>query len=422
MKMAEERYYLCIDFKSFFASVECAERGLDPMTTNLVVADPSRGRGAICLAVSPSMKALGVRNRCRIYEIPDHIDYITALPRMKKYIEYSANIYGIYLKYISKDDIHVYSIDEAFLDITPYLKLYKLTPKALAKKIIKDIQQTTKIPATAGIGTNLYLAKVALDICAKHSPDFTGYLDEEEYKKNLWNHQPITDFWHVGPGIARRLAKYGIFDMEGVAKFDEATLYKEFGVNAEFLIDHAWGREPCTIAQIKAYKSKNNSISTGQILFEDYGFDDALLVLKEMVELKCLDLVSQHLVTDSLFLYIGYSKDVHKATGGSVKMSETTNSFKLILPYFIDLYNKTTSRNHPIRQISIGFANVVDERYESFNLFTDLEAQKKEKAVQDAIIAIKNKYGKNAILKGMNLEEKATTRKRNTLIGGHNSE
>ena len=280
------QYYLCIDLKTFYASVECVERGLDPFNTNLVVADPDRGKGTICLAVSPKMKMLGVKNRCRVFEIPPNIKYIMATPRMKKYIEYSANIYEIYLKYFSKDDIHVYSIDEAFMDVTNYLKLYKVAAIDLAKMVIKDIFKTYGITATAGVGTNMYLAKIALDITAKHSSTNIGFLDEEKYKNELWHHKPLSDFWQIGKGIERRLNKMRIFDMYDIAHTDQKKLYKEFGVNAEYLIDHSWGRESCTIADIKKYKPKTNSIANSQILFKDYSFEKARLVLKEMVELR----------------------------------------------------------------------------------------------------------------------------------------
>ena len=284
------RYYLCIDLKTFYESVECVERGLDPFNTNLVVADPDRGRGTICLAVSPKMKMLGVKNRCRVFEIPPNIKYIMATPRMKKYIEYSANIYGIYLKYFSKDDIHVYSIDEAFMDVTNYLKLYKVNAIELAKTIIKDIFKTYGITATAGVGTNMYLAKIALDITAKHSSTNIGYLDEEKYKKELWHHKPLSDFWQIGKGIERRLNKLRLFDMYDIATTDKKRLYKEFGINAEYLIDHSFGKESCTIADIKKYKPKTNSITNSQVLFEDYSFDKARLVLKEMVEIRKLEI------------------------------------------------------------------------------------------------------------------------------------
>ena len=417
-----KKVYLCIDLKCFFASVECVERFLDPFTTDLVVADPSRGNGAICLAISPSLKAKGVKNRCRIFEIPKNIKYITALPRMKKYIEYSSDIYSIYLKYVSDEDIMVYSIDECFLDITSYIKLYRKTPKELAKMIIDDVYEQTGICATVGIGTNLFLAKVALDITAKHSKDFMGYLDEEEFKKQIWHHRPITDIWNIGHGIANRLAKYGCFDLYDVAHMEEAILYKEFGVNAEFLIDHSKGIEPCTIKEIRNYTRKNSSVSNGQILFEDYKYEDAFLVLKEMVELNVLELVSKHLVCNCISLFVGYSKDIIKPVGVSMKLDEYTNSQKKLNEYFVRLFTKSVNPNYMIRRINIGFNNVVDESYATYNLFTDIEAEEKERKMQEAIIQIKNKFGKNSILKAMNLQEKATTTKRNKLIGGHNGE
>ena len=417
-----EHVYLCIDLKTFYASVECVERGLDPFKTNLVVADPSRGKGAICLAISPKMKQQGIRNRCRIFEIPGNIEYITALPRMKLYMQYSADIYGIYLKYVSKEDIHVYSIDEAFLDITHYQKLYALTAKEMAKRIMEDILQTTGITATAGIGTNLYLAKIALDITAKHRKDHMGYLDEASYQKLLWHHQPLTDFWQVGRGIARRLTKYGIVDMYGITQISERLLYQEFGVNAEYLIDHAWGREPTTIADIKRYHSKSNSISNNQILFENYCYEDVELVVKEMVELNVQDLVEKQLVCSAIGLSIGYADDEIAATGGSMKLPWKTNSYQLLLEQFLILYHKTTNPHHMIRRIGISFGNVVDELYETYDLFMDMEALEKEKKLQTTLIKIKHKYGKNAVLKGMNVLDKATTQKRNKLVGGHNAE
>lgn len=412
---------MCIDLKSFYASVECVERGLDALTTNLVVADPSRGPGAICLAITPSLKALGIHNRCRIFEIPKGVEYITALPQMKKYMEKSAEIYSIYLKYVSKDDIHVYSIDECFLDVTKYLDLYKKTPEELAKMITGDVYKQTKITATTGIGTNLFLAKVALDVTAKHAKDFIGYLDENEFKAKIWHHRPITDIWNIGNGIAKRLEKYGVYDLYGITKLDEKILYKEFGINAELLIDHANGIETCTMEDIHNYKSKSNSLSNSQILFENYDYKDALLVLKEMVDLNCLELVEKRLVTNSIFLVIGYASDDIKPTGGSMALNEYTSSLSKLMEYFITLFNKTTNPYYQIRRISIGFNNVKDEQYMTFDLFTDEEKEAKERSLQETIIDLKKKFGKNAILKGMNLEEKATTRKRNKLIGGHNS-
>lgn len=418
----KEKIYLCIDLKCFFASVECIERNLDPFNTNLVVADASKGKGAICLAISPKMKELGVRNRCRLFEIPSNINYIAALPRMKKYIEYSANIYSIYLKYISAEDIYVYSIDECFLDVSSYLKMYNKTVKQLAKMIIDDIYNSTGICATVGIGTNLFLAKVALDICAKHASDFMGYLDEKTFKEKIWHHKPITDIWNIGRGIAKRLEKYNCYTLYDITTIDEQILYKEFGVNAEFLIDHAKGYEPCTIKDIYNYHAKSRSISNGQILFEDYKYEEALLALKEMVEVTVLDLVDKDLVCNGISLYIGYSKDVIKAAKGSLVLDEYTNSLKKLTEYFIYLFEKKVSKDYLIRRINIGFNNVVDDIYQTFNIFTNFEEEEKEKKIQKTIIEIKKKYGKNSILKAMNLKEKATTIKRNKLIGGHNGE
>ena len=416
-----DRIYLCIDLKSFYASVECAERGIDPFEINLVVADPSRGGGAITLAATPAIKKLGVPSRGRIYEIPKDIEYIIAPPRMSLYMEYSAKIYGIMLKYISADDIHVYSCDEAFLDVTTYISLYKKTAKQIAQMILDDILKETNITATVGIGSNLYLAKVALDITAKHSSDNMGYLDEGLYRQLLWHHKPLTDFWHVGPGTANRLAMLGIDDMAGIAHCDEEVLYKIFGVNAEYLIDHSWGREPCTIEDIKAYRPKANSISNSQILFEDYKANDAFLVMKEMVDVNVLQLTENHLVTNHISLFIGYSKNVIKPSRGSRKIGVTTNSCKLLMEEFILLFKKIIVKDYPIRQIAISFGNLKDEYFEQYNLFTDMEDIDKERRLQQTLVFIQNKYGKNSVLKGMNFYDKATQRKRNTLIGGHNA-
>lgn len=414
--------YLCIDLKTFFASVECVERKLDPFAVNLVVADPSRGKGALCLAVSPKMKEQGVHNRCRIFEIPDNISYITAMPRMNLYMQYSADIYGIYLKYISREDIHVYSIDEAFLDVSEYLQMYSVSAKELARMILQDIYTTTGITATVGIGTNLYLAKIALDITAKHAQDNMGILDEQLYRETLWHHKPVSDFWQVGRGISKRLEKYSVADMYDIAHMDERILYREFGVNAEYLIDHAWGREPTTIKEIKAYKSKSNSLSNSQILFEDYNYEEALLVLKEMVELNVQNLVESHRVTDHIGLYIGYSARNVKATGGSRKLSNVTNSYAYLRNAFIELYRETVNRQELVHMLSISFGNVVDEMYETYDLFTDFNALEKEKKLQLTLLNIKHKFGKNAVIKGMNLLNKATAISRNKLVGGHNAE
>ena len=414
--------YLCIDLKTFFASVECVERKLDPFAVNLVVADPSRGKGALCLAVSPKMKEQGVHNRCRIFEIPDNISYITAMPRMNLYMQYSADIYGIYLKYISREDIHVYSIDEAFLDVSEYLQMYSVSAKELARMILQDIYTTTGITATVGIGTNLYLAKIALDITAQHAKDNMGILDEQLYRETLWHHKPVSDFWQVGRGISKRLEKYSVADMYDIAHMDERILYREFGVNAEYLIDHAWGREPTTIKEIKAYKSKSNSLSNSQILFEDYNYEEALLVLKEMVELNVQNLVESHRVTDHIGLYIGYSARNVKATGGSRKLSNVTNSYAYLRNAFIELYRETVNRQELVHMLSISFGNVVDEMYETYDLFTDFNALEKEKKLQLTLLNIKHKFGKNAVIKGMNLLNKATAISRNKLVGGHNAE
>lgn len=413
--------YLCIDLKTFYASVECVERGLDPFKTNLVVADISRGNGSICLAVSPALKEQGVRNRCRLFEIPKEIEYIAAKPRMALYIKYSANIYAIYLRYIAKEDIHVYSIDEAFLDVTKYLKLYKMTAFELANKIMSDILKEIGITATCGIGTNLYLAKIALDISAKHNKTNISFLDEEIYKKTLWNHRPLTDFWRIGRGIEKRLNNVGIFDMEGISKADDKLLQKLFGIDYIIIKDHANGIETVKISDIKKYKSKDKSISQGQILFEDYKHEDARLVVKEMVEILSLELIDKHLVTNSVSLYVGYSKDATDVTGGSRKMDQTTNVYSLLASNVLKLFDETTNKFVGIRKINISFNNVKDELYEQLDLFTDPEVIKKERMLEQTINDLKKKFGKNSILRGMNYQEKATTRKRNLLIGGHNS-
>lgn len=415
-----DRIYMCIDLKSFFASVECADMGLDPFKTNLVVADPSRGQGAICLAITPAMKALGIRNRCRVFEIPPNVQYITALPRMRRYMEVSAEVYGVYLRYISSEDIHVYSIDECFIDATPYLEMYSMTPKQLANELMDAVFQRTHICATAGIGTNLFLAKAALDITAKHVPDHIGWLDERTFREKLWRHRPITDFWNVGAGIAKRLEKYGVYDMQGVARLDEKLLYKEFGVNAQFLIDHANGREPCTMREIHEYKPQSHSLSVGQILFEDYNREDALIILKEMTETLTLELVEKKMAAGSVSLTVGYSKDVMPPTGGTRKLTVCTNSHRKLLERLVQLYQETTRRKYPIRTINIAFGGLVDEIFAETDLFMDFAAEEKERSMQNAIIDIKRRFGKNALIRAMSLESKATGMKRNNMVGGHN--
>ncbi len=420
--LVQNRSYVCIDLKSFFASVECRERGLDPLTTNLVVADPERTEKTICLAVSPAMRALGVPGRCRVFEIPKGIEYIMATPRMQLYIDYAADIYSIYLKYISKEDIHVYSIDEVFMDVTDYLSMYQMSSRELGIAIMQDIFKSTGITATCGIGTNMYLAKVALDITAKHSADHIGELDEESYRKTLWRHQPLTDFWRVGPGIARRLMSMGITTMEGIARADEDAMYHMFGIDAELLIDHAWGKEPVTMADIKAYKPKTSSIGGGQVLGCDSDFEGGKLLVKEMADLLCLELVDKGLVTDSITLHVSYNKRYdRKSAHGTTTMTLTTSSARQIMSYTEKLYERIVDRRTPIHRIYLTFNNVVDETYQQYDLFVDPAELEKEHRLQKAMLDIKEKFGKNAILKGMNLEKGATTMERNLQIGGHKS-
>ncbi len=414
--------FLCIDLKSFYASVECVERGLDPITTNLVVADPDRSKNTICLAITPAMKKLGIKNRCRVKEIPERVKYITAPPRMQFYIDYAAEIYGIYLKYISKDDIHVYSIDEAFLDVTNYLPLYNLTAKELGQKIMQDVLDKTGIRATCGIGTNLYLTKIALDITAKHSPDFIGYLDEELFKEQLWDHKPLTDFWRIGVGTQARLEKYNLRTMRDIANANEDMLYRIFGVDAELLIDHAWGRETCTMADIKSYKSSAKSLSSGQVFMRDYNFEEGKLIVKEMIDLLSLDLVSQNLVTKSVSLYVGYSKSYEMPPAkGSVSLETAVNSDKVLRDELVKLYDRIVDKYSPIRRVNISCNNVSNEEYVQFSLFDDVEALEKERKIQSVVVEVKKKYGKDAVLKGMNFSEAATTIERNHQIGGHKS-
>ena len=417
-----QKTYLCIDLKSFYASVECVELGLDPFKVNLVVADPTRGGGAITLAATPAIKKLGVSSRGRIFEIDPKIEYMITPPRMHLYMEYSCRVYKIFLEFIAKEDIHVYSIDESFLDVTSYLKLYQVNAKELAKKILDRIYEKTGLIATVGIGTNLYLAKIAMDVSAKHNADRIAYLNEDLYRQTLWHHTPMTDFWMLGNGTERRLHKLGIYDMYDLSQFPIEILYKEFGVNAEYIIDHAWGKEPTTIQDIKNYKSKQHSISNSQILFEDYSYQNAFVVMKEMVDQNVLTLTEKHLVTKQISLMIGYSKDCIKPSCGSCKITNCTNSYSILLEEFKQLYIRIVNPNYPIRQIAISFQDVKDEYYyENYDLFTDVEKLEREKKLQETLVQIKHRYGKNAILKGMNALDFATAKKRNTLIGGHNA-
>ena len=416
------RIYICIDFKSFYASVECVERKLDPMTTNLVVADPERSEKTICLAVSPSMKKLGVKNRCRVFEIPKTIEYTMAPPRMQHYIDCSAEIYGIYLKYVAKEDIHVYSIDEAFLDVTDYLAMYQMSAKDLGSLIMKDILDTTGIPSSCGIGTNLYLAKIALDITAKHAKDRIGMLDEETYREKLWDYRPLHDFWRVGAGTVKRLEQYGIYTMGQIAHAQEELLYKVFGVDAELLIDHAWGRESTTIADIKAYKARSNCLTSGQVLSRDYDHEEGRLIVKEMMDLLCLDLVDKGLVTDSVTLQIGYSNALKMdAVRGTVSLTSPSSASRLWLPKISQLYDQIKDPMISMRRVNVSCNRVVEEGYTQYDIFMDPAEMEKEQKIQKAMLGIKKKFGKNAILKGMNLEEGATTLERNKQIGGHRS-
>ena len=499
----KERKYIAIDLKSFYASVECVERGLDPLSTNLVVADESRTEKTICLAVSPSLKAYGIGGRARLFEavqrvrevnnkrrmnLPNYrftgkstddnelkqhpdweLDFIRAVPRMAFYIEYSTRIYKIYLKYIAPEDIHVYSIDEVFMDVTAYLCTYKMTAHELARTMIRDVLENTGITATAGIGTNLYLSKVAMDIVAKHIPaDKDGVriaeIDEMSYRKLLWNHRPLTSFWRVGRGIAEKLAKYGIETMGDIARTsinNEALLYRLFGVNAELLIDHAWGWEPVGMEHIKAYKPETSSMSSGQVLQEPYTFEKARNVVMEMADAISLDLVEKRLVTNQLILTVGFDREslerlevaaryqgnivsdyygraFPKHAHGTANLNGHSSSSKEIIEAVISLYDKIVDHDLLIRRLNITTNNIISETEATnkskepvqLDLFTDyeelaVEAEKKhaerdkERKMQEALIAIKHRFGKNAILKGTSFSEGATARERNNQIGGH---
>ena len=486
-----ERSIIAIDLKSFYASVEAKEHGLDPLTTNLVVADVSRTEKTICLAVSPALKSFGISGRARLFEVVQRVkeinqqrlgkagkftgessnieelkadptlklSYIAARPRMSLYMEYSTRIYQIYLRYIAPEDIHVYSIDEVLIDATDYLRTYGLSARSLAAKMIREVQQETGITATAGIGTNLYLAKIAMDIMAKKArPDADGVriaqLDEMSYRRNLWDHRPLTDFWRVGRGYANKLEAAGIFTMGDIARCsikDEEVLYRMFGVNAELLIDHAWGWEPCTIAQVKQYEPDDRSFSSGQVLMAPYPFEKARVVVHEMADAAALDLVEKRMLTDQVVLtvvyenldgqdpeYKGevtinrYGKKMPKHAHGTENLSRLTSSGKMITDAALSIYDRTVNRDLLVRRIYLVVNHVVPEdraaepAYEQMDLFTDYAAKekeeerlKKERSAQEAMLKIKNRFGKNAILKGVNFEEGATGRDRNSQIGGH---
>lgn len=445
-----QKSYLCIDLKSFYASVECVDRGLDPLATDLVVADESRTDKTICLAVSPSLKAKGVRNRCRLFEIPAHLRAKTliATPRMARYVQKSAEIYGVYLRWISPDDIHVYSIDEAFMDVTPYLDLYGCTPRELGERIRADVTATTGIPATCGLGTNLYLAKIALDITAKHAKDFFGELTEETYRETLWNHEPITDFWRVGPGSARRLAELGIKTMGQLALSPTEPIFQAFGIDAEILIDHAWGIEPVRISDIKAYRSQTHSLSNGQVLSRDYDYEGALLITKEMADVLALELVDQGLVARSVTLAIGYGvtseeraaaraealsspageHGYHWRMGrtfahGSATFLSPTSSRTVIQKELASVFEQVVDPQRGVRHITVSLNDVVESGASGLqlDLFTDPAAQERELRRQQAVNAVRAKFGKNSMLRAMDLLPQATARERNEQIGGHRS-
>ena len=422
-KMGRQKSFICIDLKSFYASVECVERGLDPFKTNLVVADPTRSQSTICLAITPAMKKLGVKNRCRIHEIPAGIEYITAMPRMQLYIDYSVKIYSIYLRYISKEDIHVYSIDECFMDVTNYLSLYHMTEKEMAVELMDAVMKETGITATAGIGTNLYLAKVAMDIVAKHVEDHIGILNEISYRQQLWDHRPLSDFWRIGSRTEKKLAGYGIHTMGDIAYTSvtsEEWLYKMFGIDAELLIDHAWGLESCDIHDIKNYHTEEHSLSNGQVLMRNYSFEEAAVVVREMTDVLVLDLVSKGLITGSVTLWIAYDHRYERPSShGTVRLTSLTNSSSTIMDEVDKLYQKITDRHTGIRRIEICANRVMPEGYLQYDLFTDPAAVEKEKNLQQAILDVKKRYGKNAIMRGANLLDCSTYRERNNQIGGH---
>ena len=446
-----EKAYVCIDLKSFYASVECVERGLDPMTTDLVVADPTRTDRTICLAVSPSLKARGVSGRARVFEIPKSFEYIMAPPRMNLYLEYAAAIYKVYLDYIAPEDMHVYSIDEVFFDVTAYLKRYGLDPKQMAELLMSEVYERIGVRATAGVGPNLYLAKIAMDIIAKHADDFIGVLDETAYKEQLWDHRPLTDFWMIGRQTAKKFERIGIDTMGGIARLaarDEDWFYRQFGINAELLIDHAYGIEPTEMSDIKGYKTKSHSLSHGQVLMRDYTNAEGLLIIKEMTEGLCHEMTGISKVTQNVSIAVGYSNALHvPMSHGSVSFPVPTDASSLIMPAVADLYDRITDHEYPVRRIFVNFNDIkprgADKQMTLFDL-ADAEAieegktqgQKKKEdrsdpiaetqaklkrdtALQEAVNSIRNKYGKDAMFRAMDLEDAATTRERNHQVGGH---
>lgn len=418
--------FLCIDLKSFYASCECVERGLDPLTTDLVVADPDRTDKTICLAVSPSLKAKGVKNRCRVFQIPKNLEYIMAPPRMALYIRYTARIYEVLLRFVSKDDIHVYSIDEAFLDVSNYLGFYGCSGRELGERIRAAILKETGIPATCGLGTNLYLAKVALDITAKHSPDFFGVLDEESYQATMWDHRPITDFWRVGPGTAKRLKKLGVETMGQVALYpNPERLFKELGIDAEILIDHAWGKEPVSMADIKSYRKQTRCLANGQVLTCAYSVAEARTVITEMIDQSCLDLVSKGLLASSISLGVQYNVEdwgMPASDGGTVRFHAPTNARSIIMPRVLALYDRVVCQGAKLRRLMLTCNDVQDEASAQQSLFEGCdEGLERERQRQETILNVKRRFGKNSLLRGTDLMPKATQIERNMQIGGHRS-
>lgn len=421
--MEQRKSFICIDLKSFYASVECVERGLDPFKTNLVVADPDRSVSTICLAITPAMKKLGIKNRCRIHEIPDSVEYIVAKPRMQLYMEYSTRIYGIYLKYVSREDIHVYSVDECFMDVTRYLALYNFTAKEMAKKLMNAVMEETGITATAGIGTNLYLAKIAMDIVAKHVEDHIGMLDEISYREQLWNHKPLSDFWRIGSRTEKKLEGYGIHTMGDIALASiqsEDWLYQMFGIDAELLIDHAWGCESCCMSDIKNYHTEEHSLSNGQVLMRNYSFEEAVVVVREMTDVLVMDLFEKGMVTNSITLVVAYDyRFEHEVSKGTIRFTEYTNHSKEIIDEVENLYRRITNPYTGIRRIEIIANKITSEGYEQYNLFHDSRQTEKERHLQEAVLQVKKRYGKNAIMRGLNLLQCSTYRERNNQVGGH---
>ena len=416
--------YMCLDLKSFYASVECADLGVDPFTTPLVVADASRGLGAITLAISPALKRLGVKNRCRLFEIPSTIEYMAVKPRMRRYMEVSASIYGVLLDYVAPEDIHVYSIDEYFIDVTPYSRLYKKTWRELALLFKYKVLEQTHIHATVGLGTNLFLAKVALDVLAKHAPQGIGILNEKLFKEKIWHHQPITDIWQIGRGIASRLHKYGVVDLHGITTVPEERWYKEFGINAELLIDHAWGRETCTMKEIHMYRPAKHSLSRGQILLRNYTYEECFVPLREMVESLLLELIAEKALTKYISLGVRYADRMVKGTGGSRRLSKYTCSLEVLSQAVLELYKKTTHPHQEIRQLSVGFDDLVSREavpWEEDLFSTSQDREEKAYQVEQTVLSIKEKFGGNSILRASSLQEEGTMQFRNTLVGGHNA-